>query len=234
MKCFVMLACSLSFAIICILFRNWQTAAVAIHDMKNGDPIHVDVGHGSSHGGTVAICVTGQLARLELLSKIRNIVLPYLEDGHKVRMYVYLDSETADVGQTMWNFNYSNTPHIKDDKSKLESFILSAMTQAAERRHLKPDQMREMLGNFFVLIRLEPIPRVVFQVVDQQVLVDHKKVNISKYGKIAGHEHLMVLRQNSSLRFQMNLRMMAGIRECAKWVMADELENDFFFDLIVR
>ena len=132
-----MLAIGLSLAIVIGLFRHLQTAADAIRSVKGTDMKKFPI---NPHSGTIAICVTGQVARLELLSKIRNIVLPYLEDGHTVRMYVYLDSEADDVGQTMWKFNYSNTPFIRYTAGDLYSYIWSAAREAADKRHWHAEQ----------------------------------------------------------------------------------------------
>ena len=41
----------------------------------------------------VAICVTGQLARLELGSKIHRLVVPNLHRGSEVGLFIRLDSE---------------------------------------------------------------------------------------------------------------------------------------------
>ena len=42
-----------------------------------------------------AICLSGQLRRLELTSKIQEILLPNLAAGHELGLFVYLDNATV-------------------------------------------------------------------------------------------------------------------------------------------
>ena len=42
------------------------------------------------------------------------------------------------------------------------------------------------------------------------------------------------LYEDPRLRFQNSLRMLASARECARWVMREELANQMFYDAVVR
>ena len=70
----------------------------------------------------------------------------------------------------MWKFNYSNTPFIRYTAGDLYSYIWSAARQAADKRQWHVEQTKQILGNFHVSIRLEPIPRVVFKLLINKFL----------------------------------------------------------------
>jgi hypothetical protein len=127
----------------------------------------------------IAICVTGQLARLELVSKIRNIIVPTLLAGDRVQLFLYLDSAVEDVGQTMWQYNYSTNPYIKYAGRSDRLKLLVEREIARQYDHLK--QYSPAFRNLTlhpqdaqVHVRVESIARVVFHVVDNRVPVDNK------------------------------------------------------------
>ena len=75
----------------------------------------------------IAFCVTGQLARLELHSKITNVIAANANIGHTVHTFVYLDDEVDNVKQTYWKFNYSTSLYGSFSSEVLKSFIEGKM-----------------------------------------------------------------------------------------------------------
>ena len=54
----------------------------------------------------IAFCLTGQLARLELWSKLTNIIVPNVRAGHTVHLFMLLDNQIEQVKQTFWRYDY--------------------------------------------------------------------------------------------------------------------------------
>ena len=145
----------------------------------------------------IAFCLTGQLARLELWSKLSNIVIPNVKAGHTVHLFTLLDNQVEQVKQTFWRYDYSEAPFTNYDEKKLQSYI-KKKTESAN------------LGDKFVSrIRLEPPAQMNFPVVDGFVPVEDKvmaKQHVSKDGAGKNDEGM----EPAADRFQNNLRWMAG------------------------
>lgn len=136
-------------------------------------------GHASNN---IAVCITGQLARLEIVSKIRNIIVPTLLAGDKVHIFFYLDSDVDDVGQTLWNYSYSSNPYRTFSSSQIKEYV----EREIERQYLHLRQFSPAFINLtlspqqaVVHVRLESIARVVFHVLDNKIPVDNKTVRYS-------------------------------------------------------
>lgn len=166
----------------------------------------------------IAICLTGQLARLELMSKIVNIIIPNVKLGHTVHLFVLLDSDVAEVKQTFWRYDYSEAPFASYDVKKMQGYIAKKVFDAD-------------LGNLFVSrVRLESPSQNQFEVVADFVPVEDKTI---------AHQNTLVGANKDGIetaadRFQNNLRWMNGLRDCVKWMQAAEQEQGFFYDLVVR
>jgi hypothetical protein len=93
----------------------------------------------------IAFCVTGQLARLELLSKIAHIFVPNAKMGHLVHLFMLLD-DTPEVKQTFWRYDYTNTPHATHSAAKLDHFLARKMRIAG------------VDGHFHARVRVGPSP----------------------------------------------------------------------------
>jgi hypothetical protein len=169
----------------------------------------------------IAFCLTGQLARLELWSKITNIFVPNVKAGHTVHLFVLLDNEVEQVKQTFWRYDYSEAPFTNFDEKKMQAYI--------QKRTEKAN-----LGDKFVYrIRLEPPSQGTFPIVGGFIPVEDKVManqHVSKDGAGKNEKGM----EPAADRFQNNLRWMAGLRECVKWMQAAEQEQGFFYDLVVR
>ena len=169
----------------------------------------------------IAFCVTGQLARLELLSKIANVFIPNAQVGHTVHLYMLLDNR-PEVHQTFWRNDYSKTPYVDFSERKMESFIAQTVYSAK-------------LGDQFVShVRLESPSQDIFEVIDEFIPVLDKEINtdaqITK-DDIGVNKKMF---ESGSIRFQNNLQWMGGVRDCVKWVQDREMEQRLFYDIIVR
>jgi hypothetical protein len=111
----------------------------------------------------MAFCLTGQLARLELSSKIRNIFIPNAELGHNVHIFILLDSEVDKIKQTFWKFDYSDSPFLQYDRERLERYLADKVAPyPTAQQHIK------------YWIRLESPVQAHYQVVGNMIPVSDK------------------------------------------------------------
>jgi len=166
----------------------------------------------------IAFCLTGQLARLELLSKIRNIFVPNAKKGHTVHLFMLLDNEDA-VKQTYWRYDYSGTPYANYNTKKMEDFVAKKVAPYA-------------LGDKFLpRIRLEPRGQDVFEVVDGFVPVERKEINCKH--TVCGRGENDQGAEEADARFQNNLSWMTGLRDCVKWMQVTLRTFLFLFVSVV-
>jgi hypothetical protein len=167
---------------------------------------------------TIAFCLTGQLARLELASKITRVYMPNVRAGHTVHSYILLDNKVEEVHQTFWRHNYSTTPFSLYNHVMLENYI----SKKTEKYHFG--------DKFKSYIRLEAPSQIEFHVVDGFIPVDAKRIKLAHNQKGKNEEGI----ETAAARFQNNLRWMNGLRDCAKWIQSMEQEEGFFYDMVVR
>ena len=167
----------------------------------------------------IAFCLTGQLARLELLSKLAHIVIPNVKKGNTVHFYMLLDNSPI-VKQTFWRYDYTETPYANYNVKKMEEVIAKKLTGVD-------------LGNKFrARVRLEAPTQDLFEVIDGFIPVETKVIDWqqTREGKGINAEG----KEEAAPRFQNNLEWLGGLRDCVKWVQAMEQEQGFFYDLVVR
>jgi len=174
----------------------------------------------------VAFCVTGQLARLELLSKIKNILLPNALAGNLAHMFVLLDGNDAGVKQTFWRYDYSDNLYNSYNASRLKRYI---------DRHISDKILGSMaaqqgsaMNRIRTLVRIEPPAQNNFTVRGRRVPV------FNKTGPSDFFPNVTVTVEPAFDRWQNNMRWLAGLRECTKWVQAVELEQKWFYTTVVR
>ena len=133
-----------------VIFSDYQTLLSFVAMDKEAIPTKVVLGRDAMK---IAFCVTGQLQRLEILSKIANIFIPNAKMGHVVHVFVLLD-DTPEVKQTFWRYDYSDTPYANYTTARLERLI-ARKTYAAN------------LGGYFKAhVRVGPPSQDLFEVVD--------------------------------------------------------------------
>lgn len=168
-------------------------------------------------GIKIAYCVTGQLSRLELLSKITNIFIANAKFGNTPHVYLYLDNEIHNVKQTYWHYNYSMSPYGHMTRQELLAFI---------------DKIQSKLGfpNKKSIVRtrvkLASPSRDLFHVVNDKVPVKAKL--------FSGHDGPKSNYESADIRFQNNMRWMNGLRDCIKWVQNMEVVQRYHYDIVVR
>lgn len=167
----------------------------------------------------IAYCLTGQLGRLELISKLKNIITPNLQLGHSIHLFVLLDNRTDEVKQTFWKYDYSNSLYQDFDSQLMTSYIIGKLAKVPQAK-----------TQFKVKVRLETPSQDEFQIVDGFVPVADKVVKTKHHD---GGDNLKGI-EPASVRFQNNMRWLGGLRECVRWMQHTEYEEKKFFDLVVR
>lgn len=168
----------------------------------------------------IAFCLTGQLARLELLSKIRNIFVPNAKLGHNVHIFILLDDEIKNIKQTFWKYNYSDSPFLRFKRDQLINYL---------------KQKFEFYGvsdNVKFWVRLEPPMQSHYEVVGGTIPVSDKVIRHPN-AKMGGEMPEGGV-EPAATRFQNNMRWLGGLRECVKWAQELEFHQRLFYDLVVR
>jgi hypothetical protein len=160
----------------------------------------------------LAICLTGQLVRLELGSKLKYLIKPNLDQGMSVDLYIMLDNELE------------RAKGVKDE----ERDILGAHTIYKDYRFREDDLTREVesymanytstdngmnTAQFHVHTRLSPPTKERFE--DPQP-------KSSSYT------------QQMQRRFQVHMHWMNGLRECMLWLDSNELYLNIRYDFVMR
>ena len=172
----------------------------------------------------IAFCLTGQLARLELASKLKNIFQTNVQLGHTVHVFTLLDNNIEDVHQTFWNYDYSKNMFARYNSTKMESYF-----ESKKKAYPSLNSAR-----FQYRVRLESPAQPHFQVVGGMIPVETKRIiNVGyerEHGLLGAGDGV----EPASQRFQNNMRWLGGLRDCVKWVMQAEFESRQFYDVIVR
>eukprot|EP00438_Fugacium_kawagutii_P006397 Skav214730 [mRNA] locus=scaffold2250:510053:511237:+ [translate_table: standard] len=72
-------------------FQNRPGSTDSDHRARSADPGNSNTSKGYRLGDRLPICITGQIRRLELQSKIQRLIQPALRAGHNVEVYLVLD-----------------------------------------------------------------------------------------------------------------------------------------------
>ena len=147
----------------------------------------------------IAFCISGQLARLEILSKIKNVIIKNAEVGHTTHVFIFLDDDVQNVKQTYWRFDYNSSLYGMYKPSDLKELIDASIKESKNHEKMK------------TFVRFEAPPRNVFEVFyNESVPVSDKAYS--------GHDGPKDNFEPAVSRFQNNMRWMAGLRECARFV----------------
>jgi hypothetical protein len=138
----------------------------------------------------IAYCLTGQLARLELLSKIANIFIHNGQIGHTVHVFILLDNDVEEVKQTFWRYDYSDAPYVNFGPEKLLAFINKKLSNAGVSKKVT------------VHVRLENPSQDNFQVVGDMIPVTDKVISHQMSGEGENKEGV----EPAAVRFQNNMR----------------------------
>ena len=163
-----------------------------------------------------AICLTGQLARLEVLSKIKNIFVPNVLRGTILQVFVLLDSNMTDVKQTFYKYDYSLNPYANFSAAELKEYMI----KHTDRQLIQQGNTFQNAIQFHV--QYAPPAQNHYPLLGNRIPVTEKK--ISGFATV----------ESAASRFQNNMRWMSTLRECVKWVQAEEYKQRRFVNYIVR
>ena len=174
----------------------------------------------------LAFCVTGQLARLELISKIKNIFLPNSMLGSVVHIFVLLDRNDLGVKQTFWRYDYSDNLYGSFNASSLKRYIDDRISD--QILSSISAQQKGVMNRIRTHVRIEPPAQNNFTVRGRRIPVTNK-TGPSDYFK-----GVTVEVEPAEVRWQNNMRWLSGLRECTKWVQHTELQQKWFYTNVVR
>jgi hypothetical protein len=175
----------------------------------------------------IAICLTGQLVRLELLSKIHNLVAHNaVRLGHEIDLFVMLDNDIAVVKQTFWKFDYSNSIFQNFTATNLHTYIEKNIAISVTQILTEDDIITKKNYAFKPKITV----RVILAPPTQNTFVMTRGISPvgEKMGPNINGKQLPA--EPAESRFQNNMRWMGALRECVKWVMETENEQQYFYD----
>ena len=179
----------------------------------------------------IAVCLTGQLLRLEIITKVRhliayNIVLL----GHQVDLFVLLDNDTTAAKQTFWRHDYSNALYKNATARMLQKIIEKEMKLSIKRRKIdgliKFDRT-QFAPQSTIRVILAPVGQSNYTILNGRVPVGDKTGPYGAGPTVGEFEP-------AADRFQNNMRWMGGLRSCVKWVQRTEYEQKYFYDVILR
>lgn len=157
-----------------------------------------------------AICLTGQLLRLELGSKLKHIVEANLNKDLFLSLYLVLDSEVKEH-KAVKNKN----------RYRLEDAIYANHSTQSLYQVIK-DFIPH--SSFTIHVRLEPPTQKTFLVRPEGSPVSAQNLTgIEEKDRAYAYE-----------RFQNHMRWQNGLRECIKWVQAVEVAHKFHYDFVMR
>ena len=169
-------------------------------------------------GARVAVCLTGQLLRLELGSKLQNLILTNLHLDHEVHLYILLDTrvEKPRSAKPSHHYNIGDVvPYANVTSNQLRALINCHMPT----KFLEGDNPA-----FQCRTRLERPKR------DDFVLTGENPV-CPVSGGCSSSERKS---PQAKARFQNHMRWQASLRECVKWVMDIEFDRGFFYDFVMK
>lgn len=164
------------------------------------------------------------MARLELLSKINNIFVANAQKGNNVDVFILLDNNANEVHQTFWKYDYSDSLFEGFDAEKLVKYAYKKINAK------DPDTSDKIKFR----ARIEEPGQDHFQVVGKVIPVEDKIILNQKRDGANKQAHNDAGVEPASVRFQNNMRWLAGLRDCVKWVQDVEYEQGIFYDLVIR
>lgn len=176
-----------------------------------------------NNGGNlrIAFCLTGQLARFEILSKIRNVFLPNAKRGHYIENFILLDPNVSDVKQTYYRYDYSNNPYGHMNRQDMKAYVDSIVT----RYGFSP------ISEIRTRTKFQSVPqRNKYAVIDEIPVTDKTGPLFTEGIDLKQ----MPAAESAEVRFQNNMRWLSTLRECVKWIQQVEHSQKWFFDIVVR
>ena len=160
-----------------------------------------------------AICLTGQLVRLELGSKIQNLLQPNLMNGHSISLFVLLDNDVNEVK------GVKNSRRFLPERTLYSNYDARNLVDTISR------YFRNRNYKFSLRVRFEKPGVKEFLTYKKPPVFpafQNKFVNGTLDSRAAFR------------RFQNHMRWQSGLRECMKWVQHTEVEQGRHYDFVMR
>ena len=163
-----------------------------------------------------AICLNGQLVRLELGSKIKNLINYNLKKGFHISLFVLLDNDVSHLkgAKDKFRIKKKDSLYSKFDNDSMTSLIKHYITKKATEEDFK------------LYVRLEPP-------LQNRFLVKSGKPPVGPVASLR-RAPAAIRYKNAFERVQSHFRWQSGLRECVKWVQDVEFKTRSFFDFVMR
>ena len=154
-----------------------------------------------------AVCLTGQLPRLELGTKVENLLVANLAAGHDIALFVRLSNESKKSSGTI----SSSHLYTSFAEAQLENFISHHVSTGGNSGN-------SYAGIFHV--------SVVYDTTSHPTYFEPFK-GIIPVDQLNGET-------DGSKRFTLNFIMLTQVRACMRSVAAHEVQTRAFFDYVIR
>ena len=228
------------------------------HSVNNDKTLKIRHNRKGTSGLKVAVCLTGQISRLEIMSKLRHFVIANILIYNSVDVYINLDD--GDVKQSMWDFDYSTNPYKDLNGTELEKVIRDTYHNMVSKYKFKNSdnwngtqsanastshQWRRLTQGLGLMVKIKGPLRSNFSlrgeappVTNKTIVINKsdlsKKLNPSSSSSSKGGEEEVRLYISEMDRWQNHMRWMNALRECVMDVQAREIQSRHFYDVIVR
>lgn len=165
----------------------------------------------------IAICITGNIRRLELVSKIVNVIIPNIITGNSIDIFLYLESRNTDSQFTIGADSYNNSLYEDFEEADLSKFIRRSVTQILKKRKYESSLINQINLKLGIFVKLYTPQQVHFSYVN------------NKLPMTAGWKD-----RNASVLFQSVFRMFNGVRQCAIWTQQIEYKKKSFYEFFIR
>jgi len=114
------------------MISSLDATATYVDDKREGSTDKTGFGRRGSLDVSCAVCVVGQLARLELQSKVRHVVEPNLRAGHTIALLMVLSQGTPKyvngrTGGRKGNMRLTEGPYALADERQLQASVWSEL-----------------------------------------------------------------------------------------------------------
>lgn len=166
----------------------------------------------------VAVFITGQVLRLELGSKIENLVKVNLHKGLYIDLFILLDNQLEEhkAVKRGTRYNSENCIYRNLTADRMEQLISS---------QISIQYMNKTDPRFSCRVRLEPPKRSNFPLTGLNPVCGFQSSNCTEKDRQTEY---------ATSRFQNHMRWQAGLRECVKWMQAVEYDGRHFYDFVMR
>lgn len=174
--------------------------------------LHVDTVRGAaSDAPSFAICLNGQVLRLELASKINSLFVPNLQAGYRLDVFLHLDGNVSGVKRTAFSKLEVKT-YTDCSEQELQALVLNSTLSALAKVGLG----NYVAGHFRVFASFATTADHVFEIIGNKSVLPIG-------GDFGG-----------AVRFQRNFAMLSLLRTCMLTLADREVRDRRFYDFVIR